>query len=55
MSIVNRKKNSALFRVFWLRFRKLNRNELEYLAGRMLLTFGYLVCLGLLILMAISR
>ena len=54
MSIVNRKKNPALFRVFWLRLVQLDRNEVEYLVGRMLFTFGYLVCLGLLILMAMS-
>jgi len=55
MSIVNRKKKPALFRVFWLRLVQLDRNELEYLAGRILFTFGYFICLGLLILMAISK
>jgi hypothetical protein len=55
MSIVNRKKKSALFRVFWLRLAQLDQDELEYFAGRMLFTVGYLVCLGLLILMAMSR
>ena len=54
MSIVNRKKKLALVRVFWLRLVQLDRNELEYLVGRMLFTFGYFVCLGLLILMVLA-
>jgi hypothetical protein len=53
MSIVNRKKVPALFRVFWLRLVQLDRNEVEYLLGCMLLTFGYFICLGLVVLMAI--
>ena len=54
MNIVDQKKNSVSFRVRWLRLR-LDRDELEYLIGRLLFTFGYFVCLGLLMLMAISR
>jgi hypothetical protein len=54
MNIIDQKKNSHLVRVRWLRI-KFDRDEVEYLAGKMLLIFGYCVCLGLLILMAISR
>ena len=54
MSTVNPKKKPALFRVRGLRA-KLDRAELEYQLGRILFIFGYWVCLGLLVLMAISK
>jgi hypothetical protein len=54
MNLVDQKKSLVRFRVRWLRA-KLDRDEIEYLLGRTLLTFGYFFCLGLLILMVIYR
>jgi hypothetical protein len=55
MSAVNRKKKKLT--LFWMRWllTRLDRDELEYQLGRMLFIFGYWVCVGLLILMAIPK
>jgi hypothetical protein len=41
--------------VWWLvkHFRLKDREQAEYIAGKLLLWFGYFVCLGLLLLMAL--